>query len=383
MFRAWSAIPGLQRRRRTRNLSLGLFALVVVLGTVALVAPGHSKPRARSLDSPFGGLAGYLWRGHVTSVQGSWAVPRIVGVAEARAGATTWIGAQAAGRRRSFIQVGDTEKLRLTGGHPRPIYQAFWSDIEHEYHAQALFAVHSGDRVGASMKLAHNRWTVTIADETSGRMARFTTKDEADAPFKVAEWMQEDPTQAYPVDKRAYAPYPRLTRVEFRRLAVNAKDPSYVSVYSAWMSVAGADWAPSPLRDDGFALRRATVEAVGRQYLDIAAREDAAGQRFGTRLEQSSISTPYAQLAAASLQLQAALHSFIGALASAGWPRRLRQMIDLVVRKTTIIIERAPPPAILSPSVFRSWKSGLTRDLEASTYTAHLLRREIGLPELA
>ncbi len=73
-------------------------------------ATGRTKHR-RITDSPFGAYAGYVWLGRVSSVQGSWTVPRIVD--PSRSGlATTWIGAQTPGTRGAFIQIGD-------GGAPR------------------------------------------------------------------------------------------------------------------------------------------------------------------------------------------------------------------------------------------------------------------------
>jgi hypothetical protein len=108
--------------RRGLRTAFGLVALVALAAMVVVligVTPGGTSP-----SWSFGPFAGYVWRGHVASVQGSWTVPRILrGSPLGHAG--TWIGAQAPGARRPFIQIGtNDDHFSATDSS----YYAFWSD---------------------------------------------------------------------------------------------------------------------------------------------------------------------------------------------------------------------------------------------------------------
>jgi hypothetical protein len=293
--------------------------------------------------------------------------------------ATTWIGSQAPGARGAFIQIGDAELRGYSRAHvAETLYWAFWSDRTRNFHPQFLFSVRPGDTISASLALGHRRWTLTIVDQTSGSNAQFSTSEDADAPFDEVEWTQED---ARTLTGEPF-PYPLLTMVHFSRLMVNSGAPSYPSLYSAWMSVNGVDWAPTPLNDDAFALRQVTVSSAGEQYLHIRALRSTIAQTFGAKLEQWTPKTPRVEITSASEQLIASLHTEIHALADARLPESTRSSIRLLIQKLDIIIEQARPPTDMSPAAFMHWRSSLIRDAGASLYAAHMLLRALRLPEL-
>jgi hypothetical protein len=239
-----------QPGRRSRLAAARPLAIVVGLIVVLAAALG-----GRAHSSAF---AGYVWGGRVSSVQGSWTVPRILrgsppGVA------ATWIGAQGPGGGSApFIQLGSDEQLlasSITGSHlagPRaPAYFAFWSDTARHFHPLFLFPVSPGDELSASMTLGPRGWALSIKDETSGASASLTTTYALGARYNEVEWTQEDVT-----DGRTSKPfpYPRLSTVVFTHLTVNSHAPGAGAVYSQPMSEPGVSLTPSTLSDDAFAL---------------------------------------------------------------------------------------------------------------------------------
>jgi hypothetical protein len=218
-----------RRRRLQMSVGLGvLVALAVMFFLLLGAAPGGS-----SASWSFGPFAGYLWRGRVTSVQGSWRVPRVLARSSLRSAASTWIGAEAPGEPGPFIQIGTNEQRVsppevLERG---PGYYAFWSDTKSTFHPRLLFPVSPGDDIRASLALARKRWTLAIVDATSGASAHFSTSDETrEGAFNEAVWMQEDVTDG---TTGKPSPYPRLDESGLRRLAVNGKAPSYADLYSS------------------------------------------------------------------------------------------------------------------------------------------------------
>ncbi len=361
--------------RRLRHVILGVLALVLII--VWILLPVRTKHR-RITDSPFGAYAGYVWLGRVSSVEGSWTVPRIID--PSRSGlATTWIGAQAPGARGAFIQIGDGELHGYSRTHvAENRYWAFWSDSTRDFHPQFLFRVRPDDALSASLTLAHGRWALAIVDHTSDSNARFSTSEDTNASFDKAQWTQEDATTS--TGERF--PYPSLTGLRSSRLAVNSKPPNYASLYSTWMSVNGVSLAPTPLAGDAFALRRATINSAGEQYLHIGALRSTAAQTFWSELERWTAKTPYVEIASASSRLIASLRSDVRALGAARLPKSVNSMIRLLIRKLDVIIERARPPAVMSPAALTLWRSSLISDAEALQYVAHLLLRALRLPEL-
>jgi hypothetical protein len=374
-----TAIPRrLQRPTSPRltRLALCLAALVLVFLFIAIPLRGRTKPLIT--DSPFGAYAGYVWLGPVTAIGGSWTVPRIVD--PSRFGlATTWIGAQAPGSRGAFIQIGASELHDYSRAHVvENRYWVFWSDTMRNFHPQFLFRVRPDDALSASLTLAHKRWALAIVDHTSGSNARFSTSEDANASFDEAQWTQEDATTS--TGERF--PYPSLTWLRFNGLAINSATPSYASLYSTWMSVNGVSLAPTPLADDAFALRRATINSAGEQYLHIGALRSTAAQTFWSELERWTAKTPYVRIASASSRFIASLRSDVRALAAARLPKSVNSMVRLLTRKLDVIIERARPPAVMSPVALTFWRASLISDAKALQYVAHILLRALGLPEL-
>ena len=329
-------------------------------------------------DSPFGAYAGYVWLGHVSSVDGSWTVPRIVDPSHSGL-ATTWISAQAPGTPSAFIQIGASELHGYSRAHVvENRYWAFWSDTTRNFHPQFLFRVRPGDAISASLILARKRWMLAIVDHTSSSNAQFSTSEDANASFDEAQWTQEDATTS--TGERF--PYPSLTGLRFSGLAVNSRSPTYASLYSTWMSVNGVSLAPTPLAGDAFSLRRATVSPAGQYYLRIAAPRNAALEASGSEFERWTTKTPYTKIVSASSSLIAWLRLEIHALTNARLPKATSNLVRLLIGKLNIMIERARPPAAMSPTAFAIWRLSLIRSSDAAHYVAHLLLRELGLPEL-
>jgi hypothetical protein len=129
-------------------------------------------------------------------------------------------------------------------------YWAFWSDTSHHFLAQYLFPVSPGDKIFASLVLADGQWLPTIDDLSSS----FSTRDEARASFRRAEWAQEHVIVAGDGDG-----YPRLSTVTFSDLEVNSADPSHAGLYSLSMTLTGQGHiAPSALVGDSFAVGQPT-----------------------------------------------------------------------------------------------------------------------------
>jgi len=355
---------------------MALAALGALLAAVLLLA-GVVSDGTRSSWS-FGPFAGYVWRGRVSSVRASWTVPRIL-PGSPRGLAGTWIGAEApgAGTHAPFIQIGVNEQLGIESS-----YYAFWTDTDHYFHPRYLLRVNPGDDLSASLALARKRkrWTLVISDASTGKSAHFSTGDEARASFNEAEWTQEDPKDGA---SGKPLPYPRLTTVGFRELMVNSTAPTYADLYSTWMSVDRGNLAPTPLYDDSFTLRRATVSSAGGQYLHIVTPINAANMTFGAQLARWSAKTPYAQIESASASFVAALHSGIRALASARWPARVRGLIHSLIGNARVILGHTRPPALLTGAALAAWRLALTRDAAASSRVGQLIRRALDLPGFA
>ncbi len=356
---------------------VGLVALVT-LAVALTVLPDAALGAQRSPWS-FGKFAGYVWQGRVESVRASWSVPGVRRGSVGRAG--TWIGAQAPGTPGPFIQIGTNE----VSFHPFPLgpsvtaYYAFWSDTTNHFHPHFLFRVARGDDVSASLALVSGRWRLAIVDKTSSATARFSTGEEARASFSLAEWLQEDVTDG--TTGKPF-PYPRLTDLRFRRLAVNSATPAYADLYSQWMSANGANWAPSPLHRDSFALHRATVNSIGARYLQIAAGEDMATKVFVPQMAGWTATTPGSQIAAACSTFAAALRKSLHALASTPWSPRVRRHIHSLIRSTGVLLTLSQSPPSASPADLRAWTSKWARDSTALAHAAHLIRRALKIPEI-
>jgi hypothetical protein len=362
------------RLRRFRFLAVGVLVLLAVFMGLKLAASGT---RRGSDQAHLGAYGGYVWRGRVVSLGGSWIVPQILNVS--RPGlAVTWIAASGLGARRPFVQVG-TEELR---GYSRSHrvenrYWAFWSNTARHFHPVFLFRVRPRDALSASLILTHERWALTVVDETSRANAHFFTNEEA-GPFNEAEWAQEDATDS----TGSLFSYPSLSVVGFHHLAVNSTVPSYASLFSVWLSVNGGHSAPSPLKNDAFVLRRATITPSGGRYLRISEKSTAAARVFGAEIARLLLSPSYTQVSSASQRFIAALESEVRALQRARLPASVRGMTPLLIAKLHVLREQARPPAVMSTAALVLWRSALSRDTEALLDIEHPIRRILAVPEL-
>ena len=372
--RIGSDAPTTVAGRKEWSACAALAGLVSVSAVLVLAGVALGAGRAHW---EFGSFAGYMWRGHVRSLQASWSVPGIVGASSGAAG--TWIGAEALGGQ--FIQIGTNEEsFRPFALGAREIrYQAFWSDTRHHFLSQQLFRVAVGDNISASLTLADKRWTLTIADRTSGASASFSTREEADASFNQAGWEEEDPrgrATGKPV------PYPRLTAVRFRHLAVNSAVPRYADMYSQWMSVDGGNLAPVPVRQDSFTLHPAAVSPIGAKYLEIATPEDQATGAFTTEMSRWTAATPPSQVESACSTFSAALRSDIQVLASSRWPTRAQVFVRSLIRTTRVLLDHMQARPSASIAGLRAWMAAWGHDGSAVGRAGHLVRRALKLPEL-
>jgi hypothetical protein len=334
-------------------------------------------PAVESAAPSFGAFAGYAWPGHVTSVRGSWVVPRILR-ASSLGDASTWIGAQAPGlasAKTPFIQVG-TSDVRLRG---LDFFFAWWSDTAHHFYPVPLFfvPVRPGDRVSASLRLRRGHWTVSISDARTRTRARFLTRQETRARFNLAIWTQEDPTDPRTLKQ---GPYPELSAISFSRLAVNSAVPLGADLLSQWMSENGQILGPTQLVDDGFALVPQQPTAAGSQYQALADPVNAALTRFTTDAQRWTAKTATASIARQRSTLASALQTCIGSLAADQWPSAAQTAINTLIAALRTALAQVQTAPARSAARIRTWIRTFRRDAHAATEAARALRAELGLP---
>jgi hypothetical protein len=271
------------RGRRPRRIIAALAAALVSAGVIVLLAATPSK-RQPSPTISHSAFAGYSWSGQVTSVEGSWTVPRIL-AGSPHGYAATWIGAQAPGARGPFIQIGTNEEERVrhgpgAGTGSTPSYWAFWSDTDHHFFGQFLFNVFPGDAISARLVLAGARWLLTLTDVTHRHSTTFTTVDEADASFDDADWLQE-----HVMSSRDGYGYPRLSTVAFENLAVNLEPPSAAALSPDSMTLSGPQLlTPGPFDDDAFVVGQPETATQLRRAAPIArSAANAVARAIGLR----------------------------------------------------------------------------------------------------
>jgi hypothetical protein len=363
---------------RSRRLArLGGVSALAGVALAFLVLFGVLSNEATS-GPAFGPLAGYVYKGRVSSLRGSWAVPRILDGSSGSA--STWIGLQARGAPRPFIQIGSNEAEGLRPGDaPEARYYTFWSDLARDAHPHTLFRVNPGDDLSASLTRTHNRWVLAIVDTSSGAAERFSANAQTRAPSEEAEWTQEDVADG----AGKPLPYPQLSAVGFRRLAVNSATPSTTRLSAEWMSVNGKSLAPSPLHDDSFRLLPApALSPAARQYLRISGPEDAAAYAFYAQFARWTATTPYSQMASASSKFAAALGATIQANAHAYWPASAQgALVTLLddMRRLREQLRSTPSP---SAAGLASWRAALMRETEADAVgeAEGVLRRALNAP---
>jgi len=350
---------------------------IAALIAIAVGAVGCGGGPGRGVaTTSFGRMAGYVWSGSVTSVRGAWSVPAMAPDA-GEAHASTWIGAQTLAARPSFpfIQVGTTEDRASAS---RPVYAAFWTDTKRGYHPQLLFDVRPGDRIATALTLAAGRWRVVIVDATSGRRAVFLTREEGDAAFNLAEWLQEDPSEA----SGKATPYPSLSEVRFTRLAANGVRPPYADMYAQWMSVRGADLAPTPVRDGGFSITRGVLSPDARRYLEIARPQNAAARRIDVIQAGWSDRTPAREIRSASAAAAASEAAYADGLGRVRWPAAVQDLAHSLAREARAQAGMFAAAARRAPASLALWRRRLGRLTPDMLRLAHRVRRALHLPEL-
>jgi len=326
----------------------------------------------------FGAFAGYLWLGHVTSVQGSWTVPLIV-PGSPMGHASTWVATYAHPMNNAFIQIGTTEE-RDPASTPDGFqnkYTAFWSDGTHSFHPQALFSVNPGDGISAQLSLSGGRWALGILDTTTGASKRFFTSDEAHASFNEAEWLQEDVTDGATGKP---TPYPQLSDLRYGELAVNGAPPSYADLYSSWMSENGHSLAPSTLQNDSFTVRPATLSPAGQQYLRIIEPANTSTNTFTAQLARWTNGTPRSHITSATATYANALRASIRVLAGSQWPTGAEHAISAFIRGRRTLLAYVQTGASISPTGIAAWRSGFN-GLPLVNGLAHEIRRALNVPE--
>jgi hypothetical protein len=378
-----SAFGAPEVNRRDHLPVVFAWAIALALASLAVLALLLSGPGATA-GASFGPFAGYQWHGNVRSLQASWKVPMLEAGSPPRACAGTWIGAEAPGSNGPFIQIGTNEQLvtpheARAWGVPRNYYFAFWSTTAMHFKAQSLFLVRPGDRITASLVLVGGRWKLAIRDQTSGRAAHFATHQETGSAFNEAQWIQEDVTDG---KTHKLFPYPQLSTVAFSSLLVNSKRPSYAYLYSQWMSEDGVNWAPIPLRNDAFALTRASVSAAGARYLRIIGQVDAAGDKFSTQSASWTARTPRQRIAAELATAVAALRNGSRALRRASWPAPASQQVYSLAANLLTQISGDRAIASARPSRRAAVSSQAFPVYNGPDTYGHLIRRALHIPEI-
>ena len=360
---------------RTVGRRVGLIAAMLAVGWGAAACGGGSGTAGRTATS-FGHMAGYVWAGHVTSVAASWSVPRMA-VGSHEAHASTWIGAQAPGPslHTPFIQVGTLEDR---GSVSAPSYGAFWTDTRRGFHPQVLFHLRPGDVVSASLTRDGGRWQVSIIDGTSGRRASFATSEEGDAAFNLAEWLQEDPSQASGQITR----YPRLSMVRMNALRANDAPPPYADVFAQWMSLPGRYLAPTPLRGDAFDITGAALSAAGRRYLQIARAQDVVARRIDRQEASWTPRTPAGEITHANAAGAASERTYADRLARGTWPAAARTLITSLARQVRREAAVLAQGARHAPSDLAAWRRRFIPLTPTLLRLSHEVRRALHVPEL-
>jgi predicted nucleic acid-binding protein len=397
-----AADPRATNRVRRATLTLAVLAVLaaalITAGAAAASAwvahaaavsgsgPGPYAPATPSAlpaaDREFGPFAGENWDGHPRAVTGMWRVPRIL--SGSRQGlASTWIAAQAQGRRGSsiegpFIQVGTNEWRDQSFLGLANAYDAFYSDSALGYHPVSLFPVKPGDTMIASLALRGHRWIVSIRDLRSGRHVRLTTRDEGRGKFNQAEWLQEDPTVTGTEPRRQF-PYPFLSTVRFSHLTVNGAAPRPARLLAAWMNEHNRYLGPGPLIADSFTLAPQTISLVASQYLRITVPFEVVADRFYYQAENWTPATPTVKISAERAAFVAAAQQLSVQLQADAWPASLQPLI--VARTQALQDDAAYGQTAPTPTSIREWTHGLTK-LAFNGGVGLQLERMLKLPEI-
>ena len=370
----------LRRYRGSRVLAAALvLAAAIGAAVVGLALLGESSPQ--SLPPGVGTFGGYQIPLDTRSVGAVWTVPRIVSMSK-EARAATWIGAQ--GPSRAFIQAGTEEDVDLSRSHNAiPFYYAWWTDTVSDDIGHRLFDVQPGDRMTVTLTHRGASWLVAIRDITSGRNAVFSTTQEGRARFDLAEWVQENP----PVRGGKHlawhhSAYPHLTAVRFEQLLVNGVPPAGNRVLSEWLSTGHGLLAPTPVTDDAFSLRPATITAEGRQYLHMNEPLQATAEQLrSVELHWYGRPAGWPRIRAAARTNAVIAERTMAGLRAAQWSPAVRPVMAALVRiddaaaRVLVSLPSVEPPS--QGRVATAWR----HEAEAEFNAVHAVRRVLGLPD--
>ena len=359
---------------RNRRQVAALIAIGIIVGVIVVIALGSGSGLSSGQLGPFAGYLAVVKQ--LRSISGSWTVARVLPGAQDGTG-STWIGAQgSAGQAVAFIQAGVTD-LQPSAGNDQ--YEAFWSDPTHHFHPVKLFAVTPGDHITARLVLRDQQWRVSVDDLTDGRHAHFSTAEQADGTFAIAQWTQEDPSTSTGSTNATTvrAPYAMTAPVQFAALKLNGRPPSPARAQTQWMSLPATDLAPTALTHDTFSVTQRKMSPAGRRFLSITLKADAAVglfrfQAFGNLpVNQTPLST-------AKQRFQIATNNVNKQLTSTKWPANSRAAIaDFTTanRQLQDVTEKlAPEP---SAHARRAW----IRIEESDTRAQQAAARAVGAPD--
>ncbi len=168
--------------------------------------------------------SGYAITGRTyTAVTAHWVVPQVQTPPTKRlrkksAYSSSWVGIDGYGNS-DLIQAG-TEQDWIGGRVGSAFYQAWW-EILPNYETPISLAVNPGDAMVVTITKGAPKWTITIADTTTGQS--FTTEQSYSGPEASAEWIQEAPTIGNHVATLA-----NDSTVTFNPGTVNAANPGLV-----------------------------------------------------------------------------------------------------------------------------------------------------------
>jgi Peptidase A4 family len=370
------------RSRRSSPNVVSALVLVAAVGMVAVAGAGCGRTGAsatrpaRAFD--FGPFAGYTQIGPaVRSVSATLTVPR-VSSRDNGDPASTWIGAEAVGpdgQFEPFIQVGVGEMAGdWTGsGLLPPSYEAFWTDAERGDHGYALFTVHPGDRVLASITLSHRHWILSIVDGAVHR--RVITTEEAGAEFQQALWIQEHPAAG-----DEFLPYPKVTGLRISDLLVNGTAPSRRDLSPAWMSVRDVVFEPTALGRDAFTLLPGRASVPAAMVRILLKLEPGADDIWNPQLElaDATTRTPRVTVARWASQLSNALIALSDAMRQQQWSRNAQASVNTLLNALKAQLSLTRQVAHLRTSQFTGWQArwsaSATTSLIAEASMLHAVR---------
>jgi hypothetical protein len=114
--------------------------------------------------------------------------------------------------------------------------------------------------------------------------------------------------------------------------------------------------------------------ATGHDYLQLVAPFNAVLDRFKAAAKDDTDSTSTKQIAKEAAPVTAALRTFDNAMLRANWSPRVRADVRAMVRA-----DAGFQSDLEQLAYTRDW-AGLTRDAEASSSAANVVRADLGLP---